>query len=74
MAAGTFGLLRLQAQVVAIDQKGAPGRPKQTRLYIYAYEKDQTLYLITIGDKDKDSQRRDLKDSRDFVTDLKEGA
>ena len=55
--------------VVAIDQRGAKGRLRQTRLYIYAYEHDQVVYLITIGDKN--TQKQDLKDCRKFVDDLR---
>ena len=55
--------------VVAIDQKGAPGKPKQTRLYIIAVEKEATLFLITIGDKN--SQSQDIKDCREFVKSLR---
>jgi len=51
--------------VIAIDQKGIKGRPRQIRLYIYAVEVDQVLYLITIGDKN--TQKRDLADCREFV-------
>lgn len=58
--------------VVAIDQKGGKGSLKQTRLYMYTAEVKNTVYLITIGDKQ--SQDQDLKDCRKFVTDLrKEG-
>ena len=55
--------------VVAIDQRGAKGRPRQTRLYMYAVAMERVLYLITIGDKD--SQKRDLADCRKFVNSLR---
>lgn len=55
--------------VVAIDQKGAKGGTRQTRLYTYAVPIDRVLYLITIGDKD--SQSRDLKDCREIVDALR---
>ena len=55
--------------VVAIDQKGAKGRPRQTRLYIYADEPRQTIHLITIGDKN--SQKRDIADCRKFISNLR---
>ncbi len=55
--------------VVAIDQKGAQGKPKQTRLYVYVVEMNNTLHLITIGDKN--SQQRDLADCRKYVTALR---
>ena len=55
--------------VIALDQKGASGSPKQTRLYIYTYEVENTVFLITIGDKN--SQKRDIEDSRSFVFSLR---
>ena len=51
--------------VIAIDQKGATGKPRQTRLYIYAVEIESRLHLITIGDKN--SQKRDIDDCRKYV-------
>jgi hypothetical protein len=58
--------------VVAIDQKGVKGSPRQTRLYVYALVASTALYLITIGDKN--SQKRDIQDCRQYVTSLqKEG-
>ena len=55
--------------VVAIDQRGTKGRPRQTRLYVFPDLTTSVLYLITIGDKN--SQTRDLKDCRQFVNDLR---
>ncbi len=55
--------------VIAIDQKGAEGKPRQTRLYIYAFERLGTVYLLTIGDKN--SQQADIKDCCDFVKSLR---
>ena len=60
--------------VVAIDQKGIPkeklkGKPRQTRLYIYAYELDQVIHLITIGDKK--TQKQDIEDCKKFVDRLR---
>ena len=54
---------------VAIDQKGVKGSPRQTRLYVYSFVASTTLYLITIGDKN--SQKRDIQDCRQFVTSLR---
>lgn len=51
--------------VIALDQKGTQVSPRQTRLYVYAYTVHNTLFLITIGDKN--SQKRDIKDCRDFL-------
>ena len=45
--------------VVAIDQKGAIGKPRQIRLYIYAVEDSGTLFILTIGDKN--SQKADVQ-------------
>ncbi len=50
--------------VIAIDQKGGGVNLAQTRLYIYP-ERD-TLYLITMGDKQ--SQQDDLAICREFVS------
>lgn len=55
--------------VIAIDQKGAEGKPRQTRLYIYAVEIDCELHLITIGDKN--TQKRDIDDCRNYVNALR---
>ncbi len=51
--------------VVGIDQKGTKGKARQTRLYIYACEQDHVVYLITIGDKN--SQKQDIKDCKEFM-------
>lgn len=55
--------------VKAVDQKGAGNKPRQTRLYFYPCEQDHTVYLITIGDKN--SQKNDVRDSREFVNKLR---
>lgn len=55
--------------VIAIDQKGMKGSPRQTRFYIYADDVDLTVYLVTIGDKN--TQKRDVADCRRFVTTLR---
>lgn len=51
--------------VVAIDQSGAPGSPRETRLYVYPDETRSVLHLITIGDKN--SQADDIKDAKRYV-------
>ncbi len=51
--------------VVAIDQKGVPGL-QETRLYTYAHQPTQTLYLITVGNKQQ--QSNDIKFSKDFAS------
>ncbi|MDD3925309.1 MAG: hypothetical protein PHT33_01475 [bacterium] len=55
--------------VIAIDQKGAPSRLRETRLYIYALEIRHIVYLITIGDKS--SQKQDISDCRKFMNNLR---
>ncbi|HEV3386318.1 MAG TPA: hypothetical protein VG097_15965 [Gemmata sp.] len=55
---------------IAIDQRGAKGKPTQTRLYVYPDPDTQTLYLITIGDKT--SQREDNAKCRKLIIDLRE--
>lgn len=55
------------AGVVAIDQKGGGGSLQETRAYTYADEAEKVLYLITIGNKD--SQSNDVKLGKQFVED-----
>ncbi len=55
--------------VIAIDQKGIKGSPRQTRLYVYAFEVGDVLFLITIGDKN--SQKKDIEDCRRFISSLR---
>ncbi len=45
--------------VLAIDQKGGGKNLAQTRLYIFPYTPDEVLKLLTIGDKE--SQSEDIK-------------
>jgi hypothetical protein len=57
--------------VWAIDQKGSPhGKLAQTRLYVYANPKTCVVHLITLGDKQ--SQTEDIKTSSNFVMQLRE--
>ena len=51
--------------VLAIDQKGGGVGLKQTRLYIYPDENSQTLYLLTLGDKQ--SQKKDIQFCSEWV-------
>ena len=51
--------------VVAIDQKGGGVSLQETRLYTYAHEEQNVLYLITIGNKD--SQSNDVQLAKRFV-------
>src|SRR5438045_3719478 len=55
---------------IAIDQKGAEGKPAQTRLYVYPDPELRILYLITIGDKG--SQRDDNATCRELIVGLRE--
>ena len=43
---------------LAIDQKGAKGKPRQLRIYIYPCEVEKVLHVITIGDKN--TQKADI--------------
>ena len=54
----------------AIDQRGAPGKPIQTRLYIYPDTEERILYLITIGDKQ--SRQSDLAICRELIVGIRE--
>ena len=64
------GFIHRETQgVIALDQKGAKGSPRQTRLYIYTYEINNTVFLITIGDKN--SQKRDIDDCRSFMKSIR---
>lgn len=55
--------------ILAIDQKGGGGNLQETRLYTYADDVTQVVYLITIGNKD--SQAGDIALSKDFVETLR---
>lgn len=53
--------------VIALDQTGAGKRNlHETRLYVFPEIATETLWLITIGDKESQG-RRDLKDCREFI-------
>lgn len=56
--------------VLAIDQKGGGPGLKQSRLYVYPDEETEIVHLITLGDKD--SQSEDIKACTDFVQQLRE--
>ena len=51
--------------VLAIDQKGGGGNLQETRLYTFAVDETQTVFLIAIGSKD--SQQEDIHISKRFV-------
>jgi len=57
------------AGVVALDQSGAARKQREMRIYVYPNEKDRILHVITIGDKN--SQEQDIKDSSDYVKELR---
>lgn len=56
--------------VVAFDESGGARNMRLTRLYAYPEAEAETLWVITIGDKETQS-RRDLPDCREFMRDLK---
>jgi hypothetical protein len=56
------------AGVVAIDQKGGGANLQETRLYLYADDRAQIVYLITIGNKD--TQAGDIALAREFAESL----
>lgn len=56
--------------IIALDQSAGGGNLQETRLYTYADNEKNVLYLITIGNKD--SQKDDLLVSTRFVESLKE--
>ncbi len=51
--------------IVAVDQKGGGGNLQETRLYTYAGQAKDLLYLITIGNKNEQSV--DIELSKRFV-------
>ena len=57
------------AGIWALDQKG-PSRTKmqETRLYVFPVEDNQTLHIITVGNKN--SQAADLRRAVDYVQSL----
>ena len=56
--------------ILAIDQKGKGSHLKEFRLYIYPDQESETLYLITLGDKN--SQSDDIQLCKKFVEALLE--
>ena len=56
--------------VIAIDQKGGGRYLAQTRLYVYPDTETETLYVITLGDKQ--SQRQDIQTCREFVKQIRQ--
>lgn len=56
--------------VKALDESGPGKHEKAIRLYIYPDEDTETLYVLTIGDKDKRSQQNDIKSCSEFVKGL----
>ena len=57
------------AGVVAIDQRGDEGHLQATRLYTYAYLKNNTLYLLAIGNKQE--QQEDIAFCKAYVKSIK---
>jgi len=55
----------------SIDQGSTKGKLRQTRLYFYADSDTQTLYLITLGDKN-DQRNSDIQTCRQFMKALRQ--
>ena len=55
--------------ILAIDQKGGGANLQETRLYIYADDVAQIVYLIAIGDKA--TQDSDVEYSKNFVRQIR---
>ena len=58
--------------IIAIDQKGAGAGTRQTRLYVYPDATTKILHLITIGTKEKHSQKADIQYASEFVDSLRQ--
>ena len=59
------------SDVIAIDQTGGV-KLAETRLYVYPDRETETLYLLTIGDKQ--TQAEDIRDCMAFVKQIKSDA
>ena len=57
--------------IMLIDQKGAGAGVRQTRLYIYPDATTKILHLITIGFKERHSQRADIQYATEFIDSLR---
>lgn len=65
-----FGFIHPEPHgVLAIDQKGGGPHVKESRLYIYAEPETDTVHLITLGDKN--SQSEDLEQCKEFMKELR---
>lgn len=54
--------------IVALTQQGFKPKQPPTRLYLYPAQDSKMVYLITIGDKDTQSQ--DIQDCNEFIRTL----
>ena len=54
--------------IVALTQQGFKPQQPPTRLYLYPAQNSKTVYLITIGDKD--TQSEDIQDCYAFIQTL----
>ena len=54
--------------IVAVDQKGGGSGLQETRLYTFAQDDRQILWIITLGNKQ--SQAGDIRLAKEFVTHL----
>lgn len=65
-----FGFIHPEPMgVLAIDQKGGGASMKETRLYVYPDTRTESLYLITLGDKD--SQSADIDQCSEFIKEVR---
>jgi hypothetical protein len=56
--------------IYAIDQKAGGSNLAETRLYVYPHDETKILYIITIGNKSKQSE--DIKFCKEFVKNILE--
>ena len=64
-----YGFLRSEpAGIIAIDEAGGGSNVAATRLYVYPDDATETLYLLTIGDKQ--SQHEDIQRCKAFVKEI----
>lgn len=57
--------------VLALDQSGGGAGLKQSRLYVYPHKPNETLHVITMGDKS--TQEDDIAYAKAFVDGVKGG-
>ncbi len=55
-------------ELYRVGQSGIAGS-KETRLYVYLYECEQTIYVLSIGTKE--SQQQDIKNAKKMIKKIK---